>query len=92
MAVQSERNGISRLTPQQAEVNAQALRSVATKNGTSSKTTHSVSKDNFSVSESDIAARAFNIWLNEGCPIGKEMEHWLEAEKQLKIELSMNQH
>lgn len=92
MAVQGERNGISRVTVQQAEVNSQALKNVVAKNGTSSKLTHAIDKSHYSISQSDIAARAFNIWINDGCPAGKEMEHWLEAERQLKIESSMSSH
>jgi hypothetical protein len=31
----------------------------------------------------EIAARAYQIWLEEGCPAGKEHEHWLRAEQEL---------
>lgn len=31
----------------------------------------------------EIATRAYFIYLNAGCPAGREMEHWLEAEAQL---------
>lgn len=27
-----------------------------------------------------IAARAYAIWQEQGCPDGRDMEHWLEAE------------
>ena len=30
-----------------------------------------------------IAQRAYYIWKNEGCPEGKEQQHWLQAEKEL---------
>ena len=95
MAVQSGRNGNSRITAQQAEINAQALQHVVAKNGkngNSARTIHHYEKKDVSLNESDIAARAFNIWLSQGCPNGKEVEHWLEAEKQLRIEVSMNSH
>lgn len=32
---------------------------------------------------SEIAIRAYLIYLNEGCPSGRELRHWLEAEAQL---------
>lgn len=31
----------------------------------------------------EVATRAYFIYLNAGCPAGREMEHWLEAEAQL---------
>ncbi len=27
-----------------------------------------------------IAARAYAIWQEQGCPEGRDMEHWIEAE------------
>jgi hypothetical protein len=30
-----------------------------------------------------IAARAYEIWVEEGYPDGKEQEHWLRAEQEL---------
>ncbi len=30
-----------------------------------------------------IAHRAWEIWQREGCPEGKDLEHWLKAEKEL---------
>lgn len=30
-----------------------------------------------------IAARAWEIWQREGCPEGRDREHWLQAEKEL---------
>jgi hypothetical protein len=32
----------------------------------------------------EIAAAAYLIYLQEGCPEGREVQHWLEAEEQLK--------
>ena len=34
----------------------------------------------------DIAIRAYYIWLNEGCPHGRDKEHWLMALVQLQEE------
>jgi DUF2934 family protein len=31
----------------------------------------------------DIAARAYLIWEREGCPEGKALDHWFEAEAEL---------
>ena len=35
-----------------------------------------------------IAARAYNIWEQEGCPQGHDVANWLLAETQLKREQS----
>lgn len=32
-----------------------------------------------------IALRAWQIWKAEGCPLGKEVEHWLQAEEELQL-------
>ncbi len=31
-----------------------------------------------------IAARAYEIWQQNGCPEGCEQEHWLQAERELQ--------
>lgn len=31
----------------------------------------------------EVAARAHAIWIEQGCPAGREVENWLEAERQL---------
>jgi Protein of unknown function (DUF2934) len=33
--------------------------------------------------ELEIAECAYFIWLNTGCPDGKDLEHWLQAEADL---------
>ena len=33
-----------------------------------------------------VAERAFEIWQNEGCPQGRDLEHWLQAEIELRFE------
>ena len=33
-----------------------------------------------------ITQRAYEIYLQRGCPEGKDLEHWLEAERQLSAE------
>lgn len=37
-----------------------------------------------------IADRAMAIWRARGCPVGRDVEIWLEAEAQLKRELGNN--
>lgn len=38
----------------------------------------------FEVQHDDIARRAYELWLAEGRPAGRETQHWLEAENQLR--------
>jgi hypothetical protein len=33
--------------------------------------------------QAEIAKRAYAIWEREGCPKGRELEHWLKAEAEL---------
>jgi hypothetical protein len=35
-------------------------------------------------SEADIARRAYLIYLEEGCPQGRHLEHWVQAETELR--------
>lgn len=32
----------------------------------------------------EIARRAYELWRQEGCPEGRALKHWIEAEKQLR--------
>ena len=34
--------------------------------------------------ETLIAARAYEIWQDRGCPNGEDLTHWLQAEAELK--------
>lgn len=34
--------------------------------------------------ESEIAAAAYQIWLDKGCPVGSDQEDWFRAEAALK--------
>ena len=36
------------------------------------------------ITSEQIARRAYSIWEQQGRPAGKESEHWLQAEQQLK--------
>jgi hypothetical protein len=33
--------------------------------------------------DEEIALGAYRIWLQEGCPHGRDKEHWLKAREQL---------
>jgi hypothetical protein len=33
--------------------------------------------------QDEIARRAYEIYLNEGCPEGRHLEHWAQAETEL---------
>ena len=34
--------------------------------------------------ENEIATLAYHLWLDSGCPIGSDQEHWFRAEAMLK--------
>ena len=36
------------------------------------------------VSDEDVAKRAYLIYLEEGCPDGRHLEHWTRAEAELR--------
>jgi len=36
--------------------------------------------------QDEIAIRAYELFLNEGCAYGRDVEHWLRAEEQLRAE------
>ena len=35
------------------------------------------------LSQGEIAQKAYEIWQTSGCPVGRDLEHWLQAERQL---------
>lgn len=35
------------------------------------------------VGRDQIAERAYELWLEQGCPEGRDLDNWLEAERQL---------
>lgn len=39
-----------------------------------------------SPSQDEIALRAHQLWCQQGCPHGHDMDNWLEAERQLREE------
>ncbi|QYM77938.1 DUF2934 domain-containing protein [Horticoccus luteus] len=38
----------------------------------------------------EVAARAHSIWVEQGCPHGRHVEHWTEAERQLREPLAQD--
>ena len=56
----------------------------------SEATTHQRSSETMSAAapvsppESEIAAVAYQLWLDKGCPVGSDQEDWLQAEAMLK--------
>ncbi len=44
------------------------------------------SSDVYTPSQEEIESRAYRIWLEDGQPTGREMDHWHEAERQLRAE------
>ena len=34
--------------------------------------------------DEEIALAAYRLWLKEGCPHGRDREHWLQAREELK--------
>jgi hypothetical protein len=43
------------------------------------------------ITHEQIAQRAHEIWVQQGCSHGWDQEHWFEAERQLKAELARRQ-
>lgn len=40
------------------------------------------------ITHEQIARRAHEIWVKQGCRHGQDQQHWLEAERQLRAELA----
>jgi hypothetical protein len=36
----------------------------------------------------DVALRAYELWQQDGCPHGKDQEHWFQAERELRTPIS----
>jgi hypothetical protein len=49
---------------------------------------HGTTTTTSSVPHEKIAMRAYEKWLKSGCPHGCDRQHWLEAEQELRAELS----
>lgn len=50
--------------------------------------------DNFDdlVAEVAIRKRSYEIWLQEGCPDGRDLDHWLRAKDALREEREQQLH
>jgi hypothetical protein len=42
------------------------------------------------VTHDDIAARAYELFLVEGAPHGRDVEHWLRAEHELRGRIALS--
>ena len=40
--------------------------------------------------EQAIRERAHAIWVSEGMPEGREVDHWMRARRELELDLDMN--
>ncbi len=48
------------------------------------RSTPSLKPAGATLSTEKIAARAYEIWQANGCPNGHDLEHWLQAERELR--------
>jgi hypothetical protein len=39
------------------------------------------------MTDADVARRAYLIYLEEGCPQGRHLDHWLRAETELRTQV-----
>ena len=53
------------------------------KNGTRKKTNNATAAPEAPDLSAEIARRAYEIWLNEGAGHGRDLDHWLRAEREL---------
>lgn len=44
------------------------------------------------ISEDEIRERAHRIWMEEGCPHGRDVENWEQARRELEAEASDGSH
>jgi hypothetical protein len=40
----------------------------------------------FEITKADIQQRAYELWKNSGCPNGKDVDFWCQAERELKTQ------
>jgi hypothetical protein len=38
------------------------------------------------ISDEAVKERAYHIWMREGCPHGRDFEHWVQAQVELEAE------
>jgi len=53
------------------------------KNGVRKKTNNTSTSPESGDLNAEIARRAYEIWLNEGGPHGRDQDHWFRAEREL---------
>ena len=53
------------------------------KNGTRKKANNATASPESPDLSAEIAKRAYEIWLNEGAGHGRDLDHWLRAEREL---------
>jgi len=53
------------------------------KNGTRKRTNSSTASPESRDMSGEIARRAYEIWLSEGAGHGRDLDHWLRAEREL---------
>ena len=53
------------------------------KNGTRKKTNNATAATGSPDLSAEIAKRAYAIWLNKGAGHGRDLDHWLRAEREL---------
>jgi len=53
------------------------------KSGTRKKTKNATAAPESPDLSAEIAKRAYEIWLNEGAGHGRDLDHWLRAEREL---------
>jgi len=51
----------------------------------SSASRKSTRQETTSLSDADIATKAYEIWLSRGQETGKDQQHWFEAKQQLQL-------
>lgn len=49
-----------------------------------SASTAPIPKSDDALSQEEIAQKAYELWLHDGCPVGRSVYHWHEAERQLR--------
>ncbi|MCU0915978.1 MAG: DUF2934 domain-containing protein [Planctomycetes bacterium] len=79
---ETRENGISTSSSQAGGATAAAPR----RSGAKSRP----AADGPKITHDQIARRAHELWVQQGCPHGRDRENWFEAEKQLRAELASN--
>ena len=78
----------SKVTPKTAAAKSKSTKSTSRSLESSDSTALSnetVSRQSFVAKQDDVSVeqRAYEIWVEEGCPEGRALEHWLRAEQEI---------